>query len=414
MDSKRTSVSSRPSSNDKKKMEVLNPRKSKIEPVQKPKVSTKRLEKVPNTYSPSTTQSDFSSSRTILPSEKQQLELLTSDPLSFSVCSSSVSEERSKSMNFLKETLESMQARNQERENEEAYERIVDTLTTSEAAERHEKMKRLLDYTEKLRSQKDEDGNNLIEFPEDFDEIVETAVEYKKNNQNDPDINWLEVFRSKHEHEAIDEPYRKKREKIRDLDKVIKEKEKLLKDLRSSRESDRSKGSVKDSSSQDSVFITKLKSKQENKPVRPTQNFIKKNIESLEEYKGPMSLIEKLSTEDQKRLAIIEERLDIVEEYTGILPQESVSRLEEIDKALRNFIPQIKWEEKSVSSNYYSSSNSTNKSKQKVLAGDPVLREAQERREAITELQTINSKLLELQNKPFRPLDEDEIKVRCT
>ena len=47
------------------------------------------------------------------------------------------------------------------------------------------------------------------------------------------------------------------------------------------------------------------------------------------------------------------------------------------------------------------------------MAGDPVLREAQERRETVTELQDINSKLLELQNRPLNPLNDIEIQVIC-
>ena len=339
MDAKKN-FSSRPSSGEKKKMEVINPRKLKADPVSKSKtISSKKLEKVPNSYSPSTTLSDFSSTKPILESEKQKLELLTSDPLSFTP---SVSDERSKNLKFIEETLRVLQSQNEERENDETYERLVDTLRSSEAAERFERMKKLEEFAEQIRNQKDEFGNSLIEFPEDFDEIIESAVEYKKNNGTE-DVDWLEVFKSRHEHEKIDESYRKKREKIRELDLILKEKEKMLRELRTSRGSERSKDSESNSSNKGSVFITKVKTRQnQNKPLRPSENFIKKNIESVEDFKATGSKIDKLSQRDKERLAIIEEKLGTIEEYSGILPEDSVLRLEEIDKALRNYIPQIK------------------------------------------------------------------------
>ena len=245
--------------------------------------------------------------------------------------------------------------------------------------------------------------------------MVDTAVEYSRNHNSD-DVNWVEVFQSKHDHEASDAVYRKKREKIRELDRVLQQKERQLKELRSSRDSHRSQDSGAETPSKGSVFITKVKTRTGNNanPPRPTQNFVKKNIEIAEEYKGPGFLTDKLSDRDKYRLAVIEENIDSIEEYNGILPQESVSRLEEIDRALRNYVPQIKWEEMSVGSGQYahSDSESAKSSKaKKVLPGDPVLREAQERREIVTELQGINSKLLELQGRPFRPLNDSEVQT---
>lgn len=396
---------SRPNTTEqKKKMEVINPRQAN--PVQKGKtIPAKKLERVSSSSSPSTTLTDFSFGKTISASEKQQLELLTSDPLSFTAPSSLQSTDRSKTLQFLQETLELMQKNKEEIENEEAYERMVDTLKYSEAGERFEKMQKMQKLIESLRNQKDDLGNNLVEFPEDFDEMVETAVEYKKNHNFD-DVNWVEVFQSKHEHEAKDEKYKKKRDKIRELDRVLKQKEKYLKDLRSSRESDKSSRTETPSGS---VFITKVKTKNEVRTVRPTANFVKKNIENIEEYKGGSYLTEKLTDRDQYRLALIEENLDTIEEYNGILPQDSALRLEEIDRTLRNYVPQLKWEEMSVSSGQYSNSSKKNPKIQKAKPGDPVLREAQERRETISELQDINSKLLELQNRPVRPLDDQEL-----
>ena len=183
-------ASSRPNSGEKKKMEIINPRQQKNDPIPKSKtISSRKLEKVSNTVSPSTTLSDFSFTKPISASEKQKLELLTSGPLNFTVSTPEVlTDERSRNNKFIQDKLDAMQARNEERKHEEAYERMVDTLRYSEASDRLEKMKKIQAFTEGLRSQKDEDGNNMIDFPPDFDEMVDTAVEYKRNNNSD-DVN---------------------------------------------------------------------------------------------------------------------------------------------------------------------------------------------------------------------------------
>lgn len=413
--SKKTmSANTRPNSNEKKRMEVINPRQVKNSAPQKSKtIPTKRLEKVPSSASPSTTMTDFSFAKPIPQSEKQQLEMLTSDPMSFSLPPSSQSSERDKNLKYMKDMLESMQARNEERYEDEALERMSDVLNNSEANERFERMQKMQKYIEELKNKKDDLGNNLIDLPEDFDEMVETAVEYKKNMGND-DVNWVEVYSSRREHEAKDEAYRKKREKIRQLDLVLKQKEKAYKDMRSSRESSRTNQSVAESSGKDSVFITKVKTKGQAKTVRPTQDFVKKNIEIVDEYKQTPSMIDRLSNKEKERLLEIEDKLDVIEEYTGILPEESVNRLEDIDKRLRNMVPQIEWEKRSIQQGQYSFADSDSQKKndrKKQKPGDPVLREAQERRETVQKLEKINTRLLDLQNKELRPLEEDQVRV---
>lgn len=403
----------RPNSTEsKKKMEMLNPGKSKIassstrgkisKPVSKP------LQKVSSSSSPSTTLTDFSFNRPIAVSEKQKLELLASDPLSFSMSTPKI-DDRSESLKFIQDTYEAMIARKEEREAEEAYEEFLDTLEMSQASERFERMKKMNDFVENLKNKKDDDGQLLLQLPEDYEEILETAVEYRKIYNKDPDVGWIEVFQAKKEHECIDEEYKKRREKIKALDLVLKEKERALKAIRSSRASHRS-SKPEEVPEKDSFFLTKVKTRSVQKPkkIYSEQNFIQKNKEYLEDMKIS-SMMDRLTDKEKLRLMEIEENLDKPEEQTDLILPDELIRLEEIDQKLRTYIPQIQWEDKSVSSK---STNKSEKTQKKVVKpGEPVLREAQERREVFTEMNNINSKLLELQNKPIKPMHEDGIKV---
>lgn len=404
--------SKRPNSSEsKKKMEMINPGKSKVASsstsTNRSKISrpvSKPLQKLPSSTSPSTTMTDFSFNRPIPSSEKQKLELLTSDPLSFSV-STPCSDSRTEGLKFIQDTLEAMLARKEEREAEEAYEEILDSLDMSEAGERLEKMKKINDFVENLKNKRDDEGNLLVELPENYEEILETAVEYRKINNKDPEVGWIQVFQARKEHESIDEEYKKRREKIKELDLVLKEKERALKALKSGRSS--AKGSKTDENAEkDSFFLTKVQTRSVKKAkVYSEQNFIKKNIEYAEEERLG-SMMDRLSDKEKLRLAEIEDSIGQKEVPTDIFVPSELERLQEIDQKLRNFIPQIEWEQKSISSK---SSNAQKKIK--VKPGDPVLREAQERREVFSEMNNINSKLLDLQNKPLKPMHEDDVKV---
>ena len=427
-------ASKRPNSSEaKKKMEMINPGRSKAQTSSKPSLSrpaskpitSKPLKKASNSNSPSTTLSDFSSNRPISSSEKQKLELLASDPLNFTSSSASstesinltplaVPDDRSEGLKFIQATLESMLARNKEREFEEAYEEMLESLDQSDMNERLERMKKLNDFAESLKNKRDEEGNLMIDLPENYDEILEMAVEYKKYHLDDPDVSWMQVYDEKQKHEEIDLEYKKRRDKIKQLDLVLKEKEKMLKELKTSRLSQRSQKSVSkesDSPSKDSFFLTKVKTRtQKKQKVYSDQDFVKKNAEFIEEVKQGF-MINRLTLAEQRRLLEIEGSLNEKEEnFENILVEDEIQRLEEIDKKLRNFVPQIEWEKKSVSSGQYSKSTQGNK-KKKVQPGDPVLREAQERREVYNELSNINTRLTEIQNLPDKAIHEDDLKV---
>jgi hypothetical protein len=326
----------------------------------------------------------------------------------------STNDSRSEGLKFIQATLESMLARNEEREFEEAYEEMMDSLDQSELNERLERMKKLNDFAEGLKNKRDEDGKLMIEMPEDYEEILEMAVEYKKIHSDDPDVSWIQVYQARQEHEKIDLEYHRRRQKIKQLDLVLKEKEKMLQALKVSRLSARSnKSTSKDSESpsKNDFFLTKVKTKPAKKQkVYSEQDFVKKNTEFIEEVKQG-SMITRLSYAEQLRLAEIEKNLDKKEEFDDLLMKEEITRLEEIDKSLRTFIPQIEWEKKSISTGQYSKS-SKNSKKEKTRPGDPVLREAQERREVFNELNDLNSRITELQNLPDRPIHEDDLKVR--
>jgi len=301
-----------------------------------------------------------------------------------------------------------MLARKEEREAEEAYEGILDSLDTSEAGERLERMMKINDFVENLKHKRDDEGNLLMELPDDYEEMLETAIEYRKINNKDPEVSWVQVYQARKEHEIIDEEYKKRREKIVELDLVLKEKEKALRALKSGRSS--AKGSKTDENAEkDSFFLTKVQTRSVKKPkVYSEQNFIKKNIEYAEEVRLG-SMMDRLSDKERLRLAEIEDSIGQKEVPTDIFVPGELERLEEIDQRLRSYLPQIEWESKSVSSK---SSNQAKKTKLK--PGDPVLREAQERREVFTEMNNINSKLLDLQNRPVKPMHQDDINVTFT
>jgi len=247
-----------------------------------------------------------------------------------------------------------------------------------------------------------------MELPDDYEEMLETAIEYRKINNKDPEVSWVQVYQARKEHEIIDEEYKKRREKIVELDLVLKEKERALRALKSGRSS--AKGSKTDENAEkDSFFLTKVQTRSVKKPkVYSEQNFIKKNIEYAEEVRLG-SMMDRLSDKERLRLAEIEDSIGQKEVPTDIFVPGELERLEEIDQRLRSYLPQIEWESKSVSSK---SSNQAKKTKLK--PGDPVLREAQERREVFTEMNNINSKLLDLQNRPVKPMHQDDINVTFT
>lgn len=215
--------------------------------------------------------------------------------------------------------------------------------------QRQKKIKDIEDFTQSLKNQKDEEGNQIVEFPEDFDEMVQVATDHaslaKASNKSEEHVDWLVVYQAKHSKEKGDENYRKKMMKIRELDLIIAEKERQLKQIRS-RDSEIDLNS--EDSSRNSVFITRPGAKNQAKSVSSYQSRsmpndkILKNIELAGNYKGHYSLIDRLGNNEKDKLNSLLEGAEsnAIVEYPGIIPESANARIAEIDAQLRNMIPE--------------------------------------------------------------------------
>ncbi|CAG9317764.1 unnamed protein product [Blepharisma stoltei] len=435
----KTLKSTRPISAGKNTMEVIAPRQSTTESQRSRKTPTRKLERVSSgSTSPSTSLTDFSSIRpsTLDSTERSRLELLATNPLKSSTSIKELSQrsqelqemlrEKEEQMKQIQSIVSQMQEKSELFEEEESYEQVMDAWRdiNDEGREkaRQKRIKEIEDFTESLKNQRDEEGNKIVEFPEDYEEILQTATDHavlaKEANQEEENVNWIQVYQAKHAKEKEDTKYRQKMERIKQLDLVIAEKEKQLRDIRS-RDSESDRRSV---DSKESVFITRPGAKSQAHSVSSIstraqpKDKILKNIEAASNYKGHYSLIDRLGNSDKTKLDRLLQEADskAIQEYTGIISNDTSKRLEEIDAALRNMVPQSDWESRSISNGASSSEISSKKSstaskKSKAKPAEPAILEEQERRNDYQRIKEINKSLAELNMRPQRALTEEEL-----
>mmetsp|Transcript_34346 Transcript_34346/g.60164 ORF Transcript_34346/g.60164 Transcript_34346/m.60164 type:complete len:647 (+) Transcript_34346:1691-3631(+) len=290
--------------------------------------------------------------------------------------------------------------------------------------------------TEELKRKRGEDGELIVNYPADFDDIMEYAIEqdsFRRENDlsytGNEQINWVALYRSKEACEGEDPILLEKRRKIKLLDKRIRQKEQKLKEIRS-----RSRLTESQSvDSYDPTFVTKgtrLRKKSpdsfKSRPSRrsETQNFpiVQRNIDNAANIKSRQYLTERLTEQEKEYLErLVESNSTALVPVSSLLNDMSISRLQEIDESLKHYVPEDKWEEKSI---IYSASERSNRSKDKksktpssiassnfqaAEPKEPALQEEKERREAYQKLKRINQSLLDLQNSGPQELTEEEL-----
>lgn len=474
MNESKSRPSSRPGSapNNTKTMTVLQPKSISRPSSQRSKALTKKpLERATKIASSASSSSGFTYKTPVLdPVEKKKLDILTSKPLdrqAFSSLSQKSAElsqyDKEREQRFkeiqsfidnLRDTksqdskaeLEEIESEISMREAKEQEDMIEDDLDISSVeltkrsyagmeeklVERERLIRSISSFTDYLKQQEDDEGNKIVDFPENFQDIVEFAVEHSVSmkqideSYTPEDINWLEVYdtkknNSKPEHQTA-------LTKIKQLDKTLQDIERKHKQLKLQWSSEDSKDSI----DREPAFITHLKSRKHSYTPssasskisrRTLPDKILKNIETASSYKGHYSFIDRLAGSEKEKLSrLLEEgKLELarIDECTGIIPDESIERLSEIDDKLKKYVPESFWEEKSISVPYRGAENlnSTNSpfsftsknKKNKVQPADPALREEKERREAQQKLSEINTSLLKLHNKTSDKPTEDEI-----
>ena len=476
MSESKSRSNSRPGSapNNQKTMTVLNPKTQARPSSQKSKALTKKPLERAKIASSASSSAGFSYKTPVMPAidpaEKRKIELLNSKPLdkldfsSLSGKSAELSqydkerERRFKEIqsfidnlrdNRTQETqaeIDEIESEISQREAKEMQEELMEDdidlssieITKSSYAgieeklvERERLIKTISSFTDYLKEKEDEEGNKIVEFPQNFQEIVEFAVEHSVSmkqldeSYTPEDINWLQVYDQKKNN--TNPEHQKALAKIRALDRTLEEIERKHKQLKLQW----SKEDLKDSISNEPVFITRVKSRKHSISQNSISKIsraslpdkILKNIETASSYKGHYSFIDRLASSEKVKLnRLLEEgksALVRIEENTGIIPDESIERLSEIDDKLKRYVPESAWEEKSISGYYKGSDklssthgpfsiNSKHK-KGKVKPADPALREERERREAQQKLAEINTNLVNLHNKTVEKPTEEEL-----
>jgi hypothetical protein len=332
----------------------------------------------------------------------------------------------------------------------------------SEQSSRMEEIQRM---TSALRTKRGEDGELIVEYPANFDDVMEYALEqdsYRRENDTSyagDQVNWLEVYRAKESIENQDTKLLAKRRKIRLLDRKIREKEQQLAEVRS-----RVSAESRSTDSFDPTFVTKgtrvrraspelLRS---SKHSRPSQNemrsradevtmrraggkggrggvedrtkgdrghIVQRNIDNAKNYKSKLYLTERLSESEKNRLSQLteDETLALVP-LTTLISECSLSRLGEIDETLKTYIPEEQWEEKSIiysvssrsrgrSSKKKPSSTSSSSNSRTSEPKEPALQEEKERRETYSRLKRVNQSLYDLQKAVPNELTEEDLNV---
>lgn len=166
--------------------------------------------------------------------------------------------------------------------------------------EREKKAKEIARFVTYLKTHTDTEGHRVVEFPENYEEILETAV-MAASLPGAETINWVQYYESKKD----DEKYQKDMEPIKALDLVLTEAELKLR---------------KENDNHSSVFVTGLKNQFPEK--------IRKNIENAADgHRG-----ERLSLRDKERLNHLTGEL---EEEAHIISAEQLEKLREIEETLR-------------------------------------------------------------------------------
>jgi hypothetical protein len=310
--------------------------------------------------------------------------------------------------------------------------------------------------TSALRTKRGEDGELLVQYPANFDDVMEYALEqdsYRRENDasyTGDQVNWLEVYHAKESVENQDTKLLAKRRKIRLLDRKIREKEQQLVEVRS-----RVSTESRSTDSFDPTFVTKgtrirrasPELSRSSKYSRRTQNemgsragesevnslraggkggrghIVQRNIDNAKNYKSTLYLTERLSESEKSRLSqLTEDQSLALVPLTALISEGSLSRLGEIDETLKTYIPEEQWEDKSII--YSVSSRSRGRSSKKKPSSmssssnshaseprEPALQEEKERRETNSRLKRINQSLYDLQKAVPKELTEEDLNV---
>ena len=274
---------------------------------------------------------------------------------------------------------------------------------------------RLQAATDELLSREDEDGFKLIELPAKYEDILEMVYEMQSADRDNVASNCIEVYEKREAIISQNEKNQQEWEKIRELDRIIARKEKELKEIEGN------PTLVSGMSTDRPTFVTHYK-----KPASVTsakvQDKVQKNIELASNPAARFSMIERLPKKEKDRLAELEEEKD----PKPVLYSTEMQKLAAIDEKLKAFVPQEKWEQRSIQSyplpmlTNTASDTSFNTTRSALTApsmlmteaqpGDKELSELRERREARKRLDDINKSLTELAEKPIVPLSDFEVR----
>ena len=426
----------RPNSAPGKALEVIVARQTTPVSKSKPRIKKGKLQRVSKPHSNNASLTSFAGVGTqINSSEKERLELLTTNPLKstgFKEISDKNQEciqtlkDKEDQMKQLQSYLNSMQEKYQinledskepqEPTLEESVSQIKETINsiqnyTQEVQEREKRVKEIQNFTEQLRTKKDEEGNPIVEFPENFDEIVDTSHEYR--SVSDETVNWIEVYQKRKELEEKDQNFKQRMQKIKELDALLNQKEQQVKSSRGSKRTAYSDHSYSPTPSNRSLFFTGVRTKTPSYAPSSSKTTksdkIQKNIELAGSYKGHHSLIDKLTTQEKQRIDKLlensEGNLYSIEEYTGIMSEEQSARLKEIENSLKKMNPQLEWKDPKE----LNQPKKPKKPKKSKKPGEPALQAVKESRETANKLKSINNSLMKLRQEAPKPLTEEEL-----
>lgn len=289
-------------------------------------------------------------------------------------------------------------------------------LATNELS-RDERLMKLQADLQAMKDQMNDDNLPIVQFPNDFDEILENCYEHDSYAREiDEDFtplldgtDWISL--SITENPTPDaKNFRKEREKIRKLDRILRQK-------------GGSRGK-EDLGFDDPTFITKkggpsrpprsatksVNSMQTTSTKRTIGDKVQQNIDNA--FSDVKSLTDRLSIANKSRLGALmssdAQSLVPIDEESRLMTPANESRIAEINDQLRSYVPSNMWENRSLIADTPSeiSSITTKTTKQKALPKDPALREARLERELNENLAQINKSLTVVASKEYE-INED-------